>query len=48
MEIDSGDPDGDFYFMTHAKTMIVSAGGFSSTIGKMVELGGGNIVGRVF
>jgi len=48
MEVDSRNPDADFYYMAFAKKIVVSTGGFSRIVGKMVELGGGEIIGRQF
>lgn len=48
IELDNGNPDEDFYYMSHAKAMVVSTGGYSKFIGQLVELGGGEIYGRIF
>jgi hypothetical protein len=47
-EIDSGNPDYDFYYMSHAKTYISTVGGYSRLIGKMVKHLGGRVIGRTF
>ena len=43
-----GNPDEDFFFMTCARAIVVSGGGFSRHAGKIVERRGGVQVGRVF
>jgi hypothetical protein len=48
MEVEGNTPDHDFYYMSHATKVIVSTGGYSRLIGKMVKKGGGIIVGRTF
>jgi hypothetical protein len=48
MEVEGNTPDSDFYFMSRAKTIIVSTGGYSRLMGKMVKKGGGTVVGRTF
>jgi hypothetical protein len=48
MEVEGNNPDHDFYYMSHATKVIVSTGGYSRLIGKMVEKGGGIIVGSTF
>jgi len=47
-KIDGGNPDSDFYYMSHAKTYIATVGGYSRLIGKMVEHFGGRVIGRTF
>lgn len=48
INLDEGNADADFYFMVHARKMIVSVGGFSRYIGHLVLRGGGIVYGRVF
>ena len=48
VQIDGGDADQDFYFMSFAKKVVVSVGGFSRLIGQMVEFNGGKVYGRQF
>jgi hypothetical protein len=48
VHLDGGDADADFYYMCHAKQLVVSSGGFSALIAKMVRYYGGTIVGRTF
>jgi len=48
MELDSGNPDEDFYYMSFAKNIVVSTGGYSRIIGNLVKKGGGEIIGRTF
>lgn len=48
VNLDGGDADADFYYMCHAKKFVVSSGGFSALIAKMVRHYGGTIVGRTF
>ena len=48
MELDSGNPDADFYYMSFGRKIVVSTGGFSRIIGELVQLGGGEIIGRKF
>lgn len=48
MSLDGGDADKEFYYMAHAKKVVVSAGGYSKLIGKMVERFGGKRYGRAF
>ena len=43
-----GNPDEDFFFMTCARAIVVSGGGFSRHAGNIVERRGGVQVGRVF
>lgn len=45
MWIEGRDPDQDFYFMSHAKRMVLSTGGFSRMIGRMVQRKGGTVLG---
>lgn len=47
-EIDSGNPDYDFYYMSHAKAYISTVGGYSRLIGNMVKHFGGQVIGRTF
>lgn len=48
MQLDSGEADEDFYYMTRAKKFVVSSGGFSALIAKLVVRNGGKVVGRTF
>jgi hypothetical protein len=48
MEVEGNTPDQDFYYMSHATKVVVSTGGYSRLIGRMVKKGGGIIVGRTF
>jgi hypothetical protein len=48
MEVEGNTPDSDFYYMSRAKTIIVSTGGYSRLMGQMVKKGGGTVVGRTF
>lgn len=48
MDLDTGNPDFDFYYMAHAKKFIVSSGGFSRVLGMLVESRGGTVFGRQF
>lgn len=48
MELDSADPDGDFFYMSHAKSFIVAAGGYSRIIKDLVNRTGGQVIGRTF
>lgn len=48
MNLDGGDADREFFFMSHAAKVIVSTGGYSRLIGKMVKYYGGTIIGRAF
>jgi hypothetical protein len=47
-ELEGNNPDQDFYYMGHAKRLIVSTGGYLRSMGKMVQKGGGVVIGRVF
>lgn len=44
----NGHPDKDFYFMANAKIIVVSSGGYSRLVGKIVKRQGGQIIGRSF
>jgi hypothetical protein len=48
MKVEGEDPDRDFYYMSHAKHLIVSSGGYSGFIGTMVKRRGGRVIGREF
>lgn len=48
MSLDGGDADTEFYYMSYAKKVVVSPGGFSRLIGQMVKYHGGKIIGRTF
>jgi hypothetical protein len=48
MNLEEADADADFYFMVHAKHIIVSVGGFSRYIGHSVVRRGGILYGRYF
>jgi len=48
MELDSGNPDQDFYYMSFANKIVVSTGGYSRIIGNLVKERGGEIIGRTF
>ena len=43
-----GTPEQDFYYMCHARQVVVGVGGFSRLIGRMVKYNGGKIIGRTF
>eukprot|EP00959_Pyramimonas_sp_CCMP1952_P088042 1842075-Pyramimonas_sp.AAC.1 len=46
LSIDSRTADRDFYFMSHAKKLVLSAGGYSRLLGRLVEALGGTVYGR--
>lgn len=46
MSLEGNSPDQDFYYLCHAKQIIVGVGGFSRLIGQIVSHYGGTIVGR--
>jgi hypothetical protein len=48
MDLDSGDAEKDFYFMSNAKKLVVSSGGFSRLIGTLVKYKGGSIYGAEY
>lgn len=48
MHIEGTHPDNDFYFMSHAHQLVVSAGGYSGFVGILAERRGGSIIGRSF
>jgi hypothetical protein len=48
MNLEGRHPDQDFYYMSHASQLVVSAGGFSNLMGQLVEHRGGKIIGRSF
>jgi hypothetical protein len=48
MTLDGGDADRDFYYMSHARKLVVSTGGFSRFIGALVLRHGGEVIGRWF
>jgi len=48
MNMEGGNPDVDFYCMSHAKKMVVSVGGYSRLIGNLVVRFGGTVFGRTF
>ena len=48
MRVEGIHPDEDFYYTSHAKQLIVSAGGFSNLMGQIAEHRGGRIIGRSF
>ena len=48
MRLEGAHPDEDFYYISHAKRLIVSAGGYSNLMGKLAEYRGGKIAGRSF
>jgi hypothetical protein len=48
MSLDHTTPDQDFYYMSHASKIVVSTGGYSRLIGRLVQKRGGTIVGRTF
>ena len=48
MRLEGTHPDIDFYYISHATQMVVSAGGYSNLMGQLVEYRGGKIIGRSF
>jgi len=48
MQLNANDPDHDFYYMSNAKSIIVTTGGYSRLIGQLVKKQGGTIAGRRF
>ena len=48
MRLEGTHPDVDFYYISHASQVVVSAGGYSNLMGKLAEHRGGKIVGRSF
>jgi len=48
MYLDNGDADQDFFFLSNAKKVIVSTGGYSNLIGNLTERYGGHVLGGVF
>lgn len=48
LELDSCDPDRDFYYISHASKIVVSGGAFSRLMGQIVEHRGGKLIGRQF
>jgi hypothetical protein len=48
MQLDGSDPDRDFYYVVHAKRLVISAGGYSGMMGRVAKLLGGELVGRTF
>lgn len=48
MNLEEGNADKDFYYLTHAKQIIITVGGFSRYIGHIVLRRGGTVYGRVF
>lgn len=48
LQLLEGTPEQDFYYMSHARQLVVGVGGFSRIIGKMVKYHGGTIIGRTF
>ena len=46
--IEGGNPDKDFFFISSAKLLSVSTGGFSRLMGTLSQRHGGRIVGRQF
>jgi hypothetical protein len=48
LQVNGGTPDQDFYFMSNANKIIVSTGGFSRLIGRLVSFHGGKVIGRTF
>ena len=48
MNLDGGDADADFYYLSHSNYFIASAGGYSRIIGEMVTRLGGTVIGRTF
>ncbi|CAB9522372.1 expressed unknown protein [Seminavis robusta] len=48
INLDGGDADADFYYLSHSKHFIASAGGYSKLVGDMVKRLGGNVIGRTF
>jgi hypothetical protein len=48
MQLDSCDPDHDFYYVSHASKLVVSGGAFSRLMGQLVEYHGGEVIGRQF
>lgn len=48
ISLEGMDPDHDFFFMSHAKQIIVSAGGYSRLMGTFAKRNGGRVVGREF
>jgi hypothetical protein len=48
LQVNGGTPDQDFYFMSNAKKIIVSTGGFSRLIRQLVSFHGGKVIGRTF
>ncbi|CAB9520611.1 expressed unknown protein [Seminavis robusta] len=47
LQLDNGDADKDFYFMSYAKRYMLSTGGFSRFIGGMAILHGGQLIGNM-
>lgn len=48
MDLDAPDADLDFYFMSHASKLVVSSGGYSNLIAKIMQRRGGKVIGRTF
>ena len=48
MHVEGYHPDQDFYYISHAKQLVVSAGGYSNLMGKIAVRRGGTIIGRKF
>ena len=46
--LDGGDADKDFYYMSYAKKLMISTGGFSRMIGRMARKHGGEVLGERF
>ena len=48
MSIEGNHPDEDFFYISHAQKIVVSAGGYSNIMGRLVERRGGTVLGRSF
>jgi hypothetical protein len=48
LDIEGRSSEHDFFYVSHAKQLVVSAGGFSNVMGQLAERRGGTIIGRNF
>jgi len=48
MTLDGGDPDREFYYMSHASYFVNTVGGYSLVIAMLVQHMGGTVVGRMY
>lgn len=48
LSIEGRSTEHDFFYVSHAKRLVVSAGGYSNMMGQLVERRGGTVVGRNF